>query len=706
MIKLPDLSAFKALIKLTLHPRTKWGRVTLWSGGLCILLYAIGLIFSLGSNAKPGGWTKFFALIFTVCALRLIFRWMRRRVMWRLRYRLIVTYLFIAVIPVLLLLTMVGVSYYLFAGQFADYAAITNLQSALRHLEAENEAMAARWSSLSPSGLSEKSLAEGLSTVAATMVSADRFPGRTVTVWQGNECFTLTAGGALVKAHPAKVPDSIKDNFSSFVLDGDQLHLRAVKRFSVGGEQRTLISDLPISKELLHAATALLGSATLVLPARGGDLQIPAPAVARPNERRTVATARLAPSSSRFDPDFSFPSLFQVLDWDSGKKEDSAIIVVTRPSLLYSVLFANMGDNANVLRYVLVIIAILLGLVELAALYIGIRLTRSMTRSVAELYKATEHVNRGDLTHRIQIRGHDQLAALEQSFNSMTDSLVELAAEQKRRQQIENELAIAYEVQEALFPHKLPQLASLEVYGVCRPARLVSGDYYDFIPMGRDRLVLAVGDISGKGISAALLMATTHAFVRAYSLPRDRLSTPAEVGAALRIDAGRGNYFWEDGVVPSRPSVGMMMSTLNSQLFHCTAPEKYATMFLSCYDEAARELTYCNAGHLPPILLGKNGSISRLEASGTVVGLFDHETYGESTVVMQPGDLVVAYSDGVTEPENDSGEFGEERLIALLREHRHRPLPEIGDAIAGSVVNWIGDAEQPDDVTIVLMRAR
>jgi sigma-B regulation protein RsbU (phosphoserine phosphatase) len=602
---------------------------------------------------------------------------------------------------------MAGVSNYLFAGQFADYAAITDLQSALRHLDAENEAMAERWSSLSPSGESEKSFAAGLYTVAATMVSADRFPGRTVTVWQGDESITLSAGGALVKAHPARVPDSIKGDFSGFVLDGDLLHLRAVKRFAVGDQQRTLISDLPVTPELLQAATARLGSATLVLPPnRRVELRLGPPPRGRSDARRLVQTAPLAPSSSRFDPAFSFPSLFNLLDWESGTWHSCAIIVVTRPSLLYNALFATMGDNANVLRYVLMGIALLLGLVELAALYIGIWLSRSMTRAVAELYRATEHINQGDLTHRIQIRGHDQMAALEQSFNSMTESLVELAAEQKLRQQIENELAIAYEVQEALFPHKLPELASLEVYGVCRPARMVSGDYYDFIPMGRDRLVLAVGDISGKGISAALLMATTHAFVRAYSLPRDRVSTPAEVGAAPRLDADRSNYFWEDGAIASRPSVGMLMSTLNHQLFRCTAQEKFATMFLGCYDEAARELTYCNAGHLPPILLGENGSICRLDTPGTVVGLFDHETYGESTIVMQPGDLIVAYSDGVTEPENESGEFGEERLIALLREHRRRPLSEIGNAIASSVADWIGDAEQPDDVTVVLVRAR
>ena len=172
--------------------------------------------------------------------------------------------------------------------------------------------------------------------------------------------------------------------------------------------------------------------------------------------------------------------------------------------------------------HALIGIAIVFGVIELIALFIGVRLTRSMTKSVSELYNATEHINRGELQHRIQIRTNDQMAALEQSFNSMTQSLANLIAEQKEKQRMESELAIAHEVQALLFPADLSGLPSLEVHGVCRPARTVSGDYYDFIPLSEDRLMLAVGDISGKGISAALLMATVHAFVRAYSLEPER----------------------------------------------------------------------------------------------------------------------------------------------------------------------------------------
>jgi sigma-B regulation protein RsbU (phosphoserine phosphatase) len=147
------------------------------------------------------------------------------------------------------------------------------------------------------------------------------------------------------------------------------------------------------------------------------------------------------------------------------------------------------------------------------------------------------------------------------------------------------------------------------------------------------------------------------------------------------------------------------MTTLNYQLFRSTPAEKYATMFLGCYDATRRELKYCIAGHLPPIILRANGEVCRLLTSGTVVGLFDGETYDESTIAMAPGDILVAFSDGVTEPENESGEFGEERLIELVREHRQETLSRIGELVINSVAEWIGSAEQPDDITVVLARA-
>ncbi|HVZ15794.1 MAG TPA: PP2C family protein-serine/threonine phosphatase, partial [Terriglobales bacterium] len=153
-------------------------------------------------------------------------------------------------------------------------------------------------------------------------------------------------------------------------------------------------------------------------------------------------------------------------------------------------------------------------------------------------------------------------------------------------------------------------------------------------------------------------------------------------------------------------SPSQLCTMLNRQVYHSTAVEKYATMFLGIYDGESRKLTYCNAGHLPPLLLGSDGSVRRLENGGSVVGLIDGLSYQESQVSLRAGDIFIAYSDGITEPENEFGEFGEERLIQLVRENQHLPLQRIAELAVAAVKDWIGGNEQPDDVTIVLARLR
>jgi sigma-B regulation protein RsbU (phosphoserine phosphatase) len=211
-----------------------------------------------------------------------------------------------------------------------------------------------------------------------------------------------------------------------------------------------------------------------------------------------------------------------------------------------------------------------------------------------------------------------------------------------------------------------------------------------------------VGDISGKGISAALLMATIHSAVRAYSVENlPQMREPVAVGAVA--GSGRVMATWPEGI---EVSPGALLGLLNHQLYESTPPEKYATLFLGIYDGRSHTLTYSNGGHLPPILIATDGTVRRLEAGGTVVGLFDGMIYGEDSVNMHPGEVFLAYSDGVTEPENDFGEFGEDRLIDVVRRHRHLPLDAISEQVMQSLRNWIGGQEQPDDITLVLARQR
>jgi sigma-B regulation protein RsbU (phosphoserine phosphatase) len=529
--------------------------------------------------------------------------------------------------------------------------------------------------------------------------------------------------------------------FKEIVRDNDGLYLRVASVFVVGSEKLTVVTGEPLDKDLVADIAANLGEITvysagiMLDDSRQNDQNSSAAKdrgfqtrlFAEPEKgksdsglragktdpittdnqqafRPTFTVGSLGAPADMMDREITFGTPLPVVDWKTGDlaRAGALVRVRTRPSVLYSHLFAALGDIARGVEYILLAILIFFGVIELVALIIGTRMTSTVTGAVAHLYDATKHVDRGDFSHRIPVKSADQLAQLSLSFNSMTESIEKLIQEQKEKQRLEGELAIAQEVQAQLFPRQVSELESLEVHGFCRPARTVSGDYYDFLTASSHKLILAVGDISGKGISAALLMATIHSAVRAYSVESlPQMREPVAVGAVA--GAGRIMATWPEGI---EVSPGALLGLLNHQLYESTPPEKYATLFLGIYDGRTHQLTYSNGGHLPPILIGEDGAVRRLEAGGTVVGLFDNMAYDEGSVQMHPGEIFVAYSDGVTEPENEFGEFSEERLIDLVSANRHLPLIQISQAVTSAVDDWIGDNEQPDDITLVLARAR
>lgn len=708
-----------------LLPRSLMGRIALYLLAIDLFLFLLQQIlrlFSRTGGAGLGGWIRFLTIAGVVLLAFPAFRWLRAKLLWRLRNRLIVTYTFIGVVPVVLLVIMAIVSIYLFAGQFATFVVTTDIQSQLKRLQASNSAIAHELAGRLDKG-------EKPASASVEGLRRERTWGtRTVTAWYGDkEVMRIGPPNAKVS-----LPKFVPVQFAELVHEGDKFYLRVSETLPVGQDKLTVISGRPMDHEMLANMATDLGEVSLlyaegfVVPepnksgtnagsattggekdgvvvikrTEGGGYSVNG---GRPAFFRTVARAGTLPTSGGvLDRELGFGNPIPAVDWSTGEKSMVVIHVNTRPSLLYGRLFASLGDFASSVEIVLAAIAILFAIIELAALLIGVRLTRTMTRSVGALYTATQHINRGNFSHRIPVRSRDQLAALEGSFNSMTESLQKLLAEQKEKQRLENELAIAQEVQAQLFPRQTSELDSLEVYGLCRPARTVSGDYYDFLTLPGEKMGLAVGDVSGKGISAALLMATIHSAVRAYSLESvPVLSMPAAVGAGSGSGNGERRYGHGPEVSPS-----MLMYFLNRQLFHSTRPEKYATLFYSIFDGRSRRLTYSNAGHLPPVVLGSDGSVRRLESGGMVVGLFDEVTFEENSTELQPGDLFFAYSDGLTEPENEFGEFGEERLIELVVENRELSLERISEAVNATILDWIGGNEQPDDMTLVLARAR
>jgi phosphoserine phosphatase RsbU/P len=706
------------LIKAELWPQGRMARLACYLAVLAVGLFVLQKLLGLFARSWGeylGGWVDFLAFLSCILFFILAFRWARRRVLWRLRNRLIVTYVFIGVIPAVLLVAMAGITLYGFAGQFAVYIVTSEVHAQLRSLEAVNAAISNELAARIERG--ESPTAESLAGLRKRNAAWSR---RQVCAWYGDKQLPLCSefNGASLTA-----PGFVQGTFRHLVGEGDALYLRVCSSFPAGSSQLTVVTSEPFDKALVGNIAADLGEITLysrgvtVRPdtkpeaTTGSGAVTPASATAGKNKHveeeklhpaLTVGSVPIA--TGMFDREINFGTPLDVVDWKTGAPENvgAALQLTTRPAVLYRHLFEALGVFVRGVAYILLGVGVFFAIIELIALIIGMRMTRTVTAAVALLHDATLHVDRGDFSHRIPVDSHDQLAELALSFNSMTASIEKLIQEQKEKQRLENELVIAQEVQAQLFPRQVSELESLEVHGFCRPARTVSGDYYDFVTASSHKLILAVGDISGKGISAALLMATIHSAVRAYSVESlPQLREPVAVGAVS--GSGRMMAAWPDGIEVA-PSV--LLTLLNHQLYESTPPEKYATLFLGVYDGRSHRLTYSNGGHLPPILINEDGAVRKLEAGGTVVGLFDNLSYDEGLVEMRPGEVFVAYSDGVTEPENDFGEFGEDRLIDLVRDNRHLPLPQISQIVTQAVDDWIGDKEQPDDVTLVLARAR
>ena len=373
------------------------------------------------------------------------------------------------------------------------------------------------------------------------------------------------------------------------------------------------------------------------------------------------------------------------LDQKQGQAGPARVIASfsTRPSLLNRRLFSPLGDLGGAAATALLVVGAVFLLIEIVSLVTGIIMTRTITTAVDSLYSATQHVQDGDLTYRVRIPHRDQLAALGESFNSMMQSVSTLIEEQRQRQKLENELSIAHEVQQQLFPRTLPNLQGIEIEAICRPARVVSGDYYDFIRISPTRLAIALADISGKGISAALLM--------------------ANVQAALRSDVLRYRN-GQPGIHHEQIDTAEIVSHLNLHLFRNTSDERYATVFFGVYDAETRQLHYTNAGHLPPIYIC-GGNVRRLETGGMVVGLFNDVPFQQGAVEIEHGGMLVAYSDGLIEPENVYGEeFGTTRLIDVATRNKDASSHAIAEAMMHAAEEWSGSPEQADDMTVIVMR--
>ena len=607
-----------------------------------------------------------FGGLFAVYRLMALGRWVVRKLLWRVRHRMIAVFFFVGVLPISLGALVVAWGVILLLGPVTAHLITEEFSRQASRMEATAAPLLWQLRDLPP--------ADRPGFLHSYHSQAEpRFPGLMLQV----ELDGTTASypeGSLAGALPSPLPE-----IGGMVRSDDGYLLAAVAQGGSGDDR--VIAVMPLTSSAVSGLMPGLG--ILELPPQSGatDESTERPAASR---RPIPISGGIPEPENPFDWQINWPVQATLMDPSSDQASSATFLLRTRPSALWQRIFAQETEMTfglfTVVGYILA--ALFLGNL-LVSFIVALSLTRTLTRAVNDLDVGTRHVNRGDFAYKIDVRGSDQISDLSRSFNAMTSSLERLMEDSKRRQQLEAELEIAREVQSRLFPASAPELGDLDVLGVCRPARSVSGDFFDYLELQDGRLAISFGDVSGKGISAALVMASLHSIVRTQI-------------ALLR--PGRSQGF--------ERAASLVVEQANRQLCDATSPNKFSTLFVGAYDPEGGALTYSNAGHLPPLLL-RGGEISPLDINGMIVGAFPHAEYSATSLALLSGDLLVAYTDGVTEPENAQGEeYGEERLRRAICRHADQPLPELMENVMNSVVQWTGDSTLQDDMTMLALRKR
>ena len=638
------------------HRSAAWerGLLSSWPGRLALTGAAIKLVLlAVPSEGRLPALLDSAATLALAVALgyffvQLLVR-LQRRLLWRVRRKLILSYVFVGFIPVFLIVAF-----------FAVAGAMSVLSTSSDLVRRELETV------VSDASLVASVVSGRLSAGADESVALEPIDRDVILTYPA-----LSAVVVSTRPGTSAVPGWIGDGgFSGIVQpptvsDGVTIVARAVRRVD-GPADRVVVVDIPLGPDVMTRIEQAIGVQVYgsgTAPSRAED------------PTRFASTSGLA-----------WVAFLEPTDWTSGEVGSLNLDIRVPLGAFYQQLFglqAQIGDVS--FQYIFLILLTAIGglflIIEFAALVMGFALARSITGSVHELFTGTERVRRGDFGHRIRIESGDQLGDLAESFNAMTASvegLLQQAAEKKR---LEDELRIARQIQMSLLPRDAASIPGLSLTAVCRPAREVGGDYYDFIRLGERRLGLLVADVSGKGTSAALYMAELKGLILS-------LGQIHESPKQLLVEVNR-----------------IMASNLDSRSF--------ITMIYVVVDLHAGTLTYARAGHTPLIYLAHDSTVVRAQAlapDGMVLGLDGYEQQFEALLEerclpIATGDLVLLFTDGITEAMNEEDDlFGEARLCQLLEEHRHLASEELREYILRDIEAFVGTADQHDDMTMVLLR--
>jgi sigma-B regulation protein RsbU (phosphoserine phosphatase) len=650
-----------------------WSRLA-WPDLVSTAVAAAGLLTSI--FGLQGGLFSFLKYLAVLASIYLLFRligWWRNRLLWSLRNRLIVAYLFIAFVPILLIVTLVFLAGRILYSQLGAYLLHEDIQQRIQMIADISEHIAIAHEIL-PAGVTQDE-SERVLAAQSHAVHDQELPGLRI---------SFSSDSSLLR----KVTASGKKSFAGLLQQGDSLSLTSLRSIPDRKGERVVALRVPVTPEFLSTVAPDLGAIQLNLMERymGGTPQ--EVIYSSGGEQYKVAGRIVALNRTLQPPMFwidtpvnvvsSFDSVYVAKDGRVEMSRPVLAVFNARPLRLSRRIFTTLGELRDSYLLLLIVVGVVFLIIEVAALITGIVLTRRITRAVADLYRGTQYMQAGDFSHRVQIEHHDQLGELGESFNRMTTSIGELIEVENKRRRLENEISIAREVQNQLFPSTLPSVPGVEIEAICKAARSVSGDYYDFIQLSPTHIAIAIADISGKGISAALLMASLQAALRSQLL--------VEGSECL--------------------SMVELVSRLNKHLVRNTGDDRFATFFIAVYDSATRTLRYTNAGHLPAFLICKDASV-QLDKGGMVLGVEEDYAYEEGSLTVKPDSLLIGYSDGLIEPENVYGEeFGIRRLQeAAIHVQGATPIM-VAESLMAAAEEWAGTPEQADDMTVIVARLR
>jgi serine phosphatase RsbU (regulator of sigma subunit) len=608
------------------------------------------------------------------------FRWVSDRLLWRIRTKLILSYLFIALVPVVLLALFMLVAGVLLLGLTASRVVTDEVERAGEVLRATAQSAL--------SGLSVVD-ADAERTLPFRLAPArDLHPRLAWTLLRGGR--VVSSSGEAPKALPAwwKGP-----GFAGLVSlkPGERLSPEVLRAVWVE-KNATLVVEVPADDELFAAIERRTGihvirrdEMDVVVdeePGSNGRIR-----VTRGPEVRIEDGGRSLRARGRGG--LAFVAFPEKTNWQTGDRSTltglplafqfDGLDLVRRlsPGLLPRE--AGAKSLPDLMIYLLGILGLVFVVMYAVALALGLTLARSITRGVHALSVGTERLRQGDFSHVIAVRSRDQLGELAESFNHMSRGIQQLMVEQAEKERLEEELRIARQIQMSLLPGDgLVRLPGVRIAALCLPAAEVGGDYYDLLPLGPTRMGVLVADVSGKGTSAALYMAELKGLVLSLSRIHD---SPAR----LLCEANR-----------------ILSANMDSRSF--------VTMTYAIVDTVERRMRYARAGHNPLIhLQASTGKTHVLTPPGLGLGLDAGERFErileEASVALEEGDFFLFFTDGLSEAMNPGAElFGEGRLRTILEQSEGLSSEELKQRILEDVHRFVGEATQHDDMTLVVLK--